>query len=139
MHLPHFPSPYFILLSRGDKAVRLGGDLGLALGASAVYCSDVQYWDGHGRSCGAVTKVTVTLVGSVSVDTTKVADKTIVVVDDLYQSGLTISYIAEELRQAGAKEVFGLAAVKTLRNDDNLPKFAASKYAVDDSDDEFPF
>jgi hypothetical protein len=79
------------------------------------------------------------LVGSVSVDTTKVADKTIVVVDDLYQSGLTINYIAEELRLAGAREVFGLAAVKTLRNDDNLPKIAASKHADDDSDDEFPF
>jgi phosphoribosylpyrophosphate synthetase len=79
------------------------------------------------------------LVGSVVVDTTKVADKTIVVVDDLYQSGLTINYLAEELREAGAKEVFGLAAVKTLRNDDNLPKIAAAKHADDDSDDEFPF
>ena len=79
------------------------------------------------------------LVGSVSVDRTKVADKTIVVVDDLYQSGLTINYIAEELRQVGAKEVFGLAAVKTLRNDDNLPKIAASPHADDDSDDDFPF
>jgi orotate phosphoribosyltransferase-like protein len=79
------------------------------------------------------------LVGSVSVDATKVADKTIVVVDDLYQSGLTINYIAEELRQVGAKEVFGLAAVKTLRNDDNLPKIAASPHADDDSDDDFPF
>jgi len=102
---------------------------------------------------GVVTKSTVTrelknlpleqkveaLVGSVSVDTTKVADKTIVVVDDLYQSGLTINYIAEELRQAGAKEVFGLAAVKTMRCDDNLPRIAASPHADADSDDEFPF
>jgi hypothetical protein len=102
---------------------------------------------------GAVTKSKVTrelknlpleqkleaLVGSVSVDTTKVADKTIVVVDDLYQSGLTINYMAEELRLAGAREVFGLAAVKTLRNDDNLPKIAASPRSDDVSDDEFPF
>jgi len=76
------------------------------------------------------------LVGSVSVDTTKVADKTIVVVDDLYQSGLTINYIAEELRLAGAREVFGLAAVKTLRNDDNRPKIASSAQVDDDLDSE---
>ena len=46
---------------------------------------------------------------------------------------------AEELRLAGAREVFGLAAVKTLRNDDNLPKIAASPRSDDVSDDEFPF
>ena len=47
--------------------------------------------------------------------------------------------MAEELRLAGAREVFGLAAVKTLRNDDNLPKIAASPRSDDVSDDEFPF
>ncbi len=102
---------------------------------------------------GAVTKLKVTrqlknlpleqkveaLVGSVSVDASRVANKTIVVVDDLYQSGLTINYIAEELRQAGAKEVFGLAAVKTMRNDDNLPRIAAFPSLDDNSGDEFLF
>lgn len=29
---------------------------------------------------------------------------------------------AAELRAAGAKTIFGLAAVKTLRNDDNVPR-----------------
>jgi hypothetical protein len=62
------------------------------------------------------------LIGSVAVDAAEVSGKSIVVIDDLYQSGLTINYIAEELRAAGAREVFGLAAVKTLRDDDNLPK-----------------
>jgi predicted amidophosphoribosyltransferase len=81
----------------------------------------------------------VELVGSVSVDKTKVLGKSIILVDDLYQPGLTINYIAEELRQAGAKEVFGLAAVKTMRSDDNLPRIAASPHADADSDDEFPF
>jgi hypothetical protein len=76
------------------------------------------------------------LVGSVTVDEAKVSGKSIVVVDDLYQSGLTINYIAEELRAAGAKEVFGLAAVKTLRNDDNLPKSGASPQVDDDVNDE---
>lgn len=76
---------------------------------------------------------------SVTVDSAKVAGKSLVVVDDLYQSGLTISYVAEELRRAGAKEVFGLAAVKTLSNDDNLPKAASIPKTGDDSDDEILF
>lgn len=76
------------------------------------------------------------LIGSVAVDKAKVSGKSIVVVDDLYQSGLTINYIAEELRAAGAKEVFGLAAVKTLRNDDNVPKTAALSQVDDDVNDE---
>ena len=79
------------------------------------------------------------ILGSVTVDKAKVAGKSIVVVDDLYQSGLTINYIAEEFRLAGAKEVFGLAAVKTLSNDDNLPKTAPSLQTGDDSDDEILF
>jgi hypothetical protein len=65
------------------------------------------------------------LIGSVSVDSEQVRGKSLVVVDDLYQSGLTINYIAEELRAAGAKSVFGLAAVKTLRDSDNLPRQAS--------------
>jgi adenine/guanine phosphoribosyltransferase-like PRPP-binding protein len=78
----------------------------------------------------------VELIGSVTVDKTKVLGKSIVLVDDLYQSGLTINFIAEELRQAGAKEVFGLAAVKTMRNDDNRPKIASSAQVDDDLDSE---
>jgi hypothetical protein len=76
------------------------------------------------------------LVGSVTVEKTKVGGKSIVVVDDLYQSGLTINYIAGELRAAGAKQVFGLVAVKTLRNDDNVPKTAESPQTDDDLNDE---
>lgn len=79
------------------------------------------------------------ILGSVAVDRAAVAGKSIVVVDDLYQSGLTINYVAEELRRAGAREVFGLAAVKTLSNDDNLPKPASIPKTSDDGDDEILF
>ena len=79
------------------------------------------------------------ILGSVTVDKAKVAGKSIVVVDDLYQSGLTINYLAEELRLAGAREVFGLAAVKTLSNDDNLPKAASPLQTGDAGDDEILF
>jgi predicted amidophosphoribosyltransferase len=79
------------------------------------------------------------ILGSVTVDSAKVAGKSIVVVDDLYQSGLTINYVAEELRLAGAREVFGLAAVKTLSNDDNLAKSTVPPQTGDDGDDEILF
>jgi hypoxanthine phosphoribosyltransferase len=75
----------------------------------------------------------------VTVDKAKVEGKSIVVVDDLYQSGLTINYVAEELRLAGAKEVLGLAAVKTLSNDDNLPKSTPAVQTGDDGDDDILF
>ena len=79
------------------------------------------------------------ILDSVTVDKAKVAGKSIVVVDDLYQSGLTINYVAEELRLAGAREVFGLAAVKTLSNVDNLPKSTVPPQTGDDGDDEILF
>lgn len=49
-----------------------------------------------------------------------VNDKTIILIDDKYQSGITIQYIAMKLQQAGADEVYGLSFVKTLRDTDNV-------------------
>lgn len=49
-----------------------------------------------------------------------VNDKTIILIDDKYQSGITIQYIAMKLQQAGAHEVYGLSFVKTLRDTDNV-------------------
>lgn len=43
--------------------------------------------------------------------------ETIVVVDDLLQSGTTLGHIANLLRQAGAAVVIGVAATKTLRSE----------------------
>lgn len=48
-----------------------------------------------------------------------IRDKTIVLIDDLYQSGATMMYIAMKLQQAGAKYVYGLSIVKNLKNTDN--------------------
>jgi predicted amidophosphoribosyltransferase len=49
-----------------------------------------------------------------------VNDKTIILIDDKYQSGITIQYIAMKLQQAGAREVYGLTFVKTLSDTDNV-------------------
>jgi len=61
-----------------------------------------------------------TIEGSVSV-TPDVFDKQIVLlIDDLYQSGVTMNYVAMLMLESGAKKVFGLACEKTCRNDDNV-------------------
>ena len=46
-------------------------------------------------------------------------DKTVILIDDKYQSGITIQYIAMKLQEAGARQVYGLCFVKALSNDDN--------------------
>jgi hypothetical protein len=45
----------------------------------------------------------------------------VVLVDDKYQSGISIQYVASVLRAAGAGEILGLCAVKTWRDTDNAP------------------
>lgn len=43
-----------------------------------------------------------------------ISGKRIVLLDDLYQSGQTMMYVAMKLKEAGASEVYGLAIVKSL-------------------------
>ena len=42
-------------------------------------------------------------------------DKTVLLVDDMYYSGVTMQYIAMKMKESGAKRVFGMALVKSLR------------------------
>jgi hypothetical protein len=60
------------------------------------------------------------LQGTLRVDAETVRDRVILLIDDLYQSGVSMNYVAMELLAAGATTVFGLACEKTCRNDDNL-------------------
>ena len=46
--------------------------------------------------------------------------KSVILLDDKYQSGLTMHFVAAKLLALGAREVHGLAMVKTLRDTDNL-------------------
>jgi hypothetical protein len=43
----------------------------------------------------------------------------VIVIDDKYQSGISIQFVASVLRAAGAGEICGICAVKTLRDTDN--------------------
>lgn len=44
----------------------------------------------------------------------------VLLVDDLYQPGVTMNYIGMKLLEAGVEAVYGLACEKTCRNDDNV-------------------
>lgn len=46
--------------------------------------------------------------------------KTIIVIDDLYQSGVTMWQYASFLKKMGAKKVFGNVCVKSLKDSDNV-------------------
>lgn len=62
------------------------------------------------------------LDGTFDVDAAAVNGRTILLIDDLYQSGATMNFVAMKLHQAGASAILGLAAEKTCRNDDNQPR-----------------
>ena len=56
---------------------------------------------------------------SFDVEEFNVEGKSVILIDDLYQSGTTIQYIAMKLQQAGTREVYGLCFVKTRGDVDN--------------------
>ena len=53
--------------------------------------------------------------------TESVAERLVVIVDDLYQSGATLWAYAEHLKSQGAAHVMGLPCVKSMRDSDNSP------------------
>ncbi len=61
-----------------------------------------------------------TLLGTIEVEDGVFTDKQVLLLDDLYQSGISMNYCGLLLLQAGAKKIFGLACEKTCRNDDNV-------------------
>jgi hypothetical protein len=59
---------------------------------------------------------------TIAIESGALEGRTVLLVDDLYQSGVSMNYVAMELQGAGVREVFGLACEKTCRNDDNLSR-----------------
>lgn len=49
-----------------------------------------------------------------------VKDKNIILIDDLYQSGYTMQFVAMKLKEAGAAKIFGISIVKSRKNTDNI-------------------
>lgn len=56
---------------------------------------------------------------NIDIDLSSISGATIVIVDDLYQSGTTMWAYAEFLKKHGAGNIYGLSCVKSMRNSDN--------------------
>jgi len=63
-----------------------------------------------------------TVRGTIEVDNDAIQDEIVLLVDDLYQSGVTMNYVAMLLLEVGATKVFGLSCEKTCSNDDNVSR-----------------
>lgn len=64
-----------------------------------------------------------TLEGTIEVkDASLFNEKVVLLIDDLYQSGVSMNYAAMVILNSGAKKIFGLACEKTCRNDDNVSR-----------------
>ena len=60
------------------------------------------------------------LSGTVKADEGIFEGRSVLLVDDLYQSGASANMAAVNLLEAGAKRILGLFCEKTCRNDDNV-------------------
>jgi hypothetical protein len=60
--------------------------------------------------------------GSVALDAEAFNGHTVILVDDIYQSGTSLNYLAKLLYEAGAAGVYGLVCEKTSRDDDNIAR-----------------
>lgn len=58
-------------------------------------------------------------INSASINTVNINEADIIIVDDLYQSGISMWAYAEFLKKNGARSVYGIACVKSLRDSDN--------------------
>lgn len=64
------------------------------------------------------------LEGTIAVDSDAVRDENVLLIEDLYQSGVSMNYVGMLLVEAGARRVLGLACEKTCTNDDNVSRRA---------------
>lgn len=67
-----------------------------------------------------IKKKLSTIEGTISVDPTVLQHQVVLLIDDIYQSGVSMNYTAMLLLKAGANRVYGLACEKTCTNDDNI-------------------
>jgi len=79
------------------------------------------------------------LEGSFQVDNARVLQKRVLLVDDLYQSGTTVSVISALLRAGGATVVYAMTATKTLSNSDNVSRKVPVEVFPSSWDEDIPF
>jgi hypothetical protein len=61
-----------------------------------------------------------TLRGTITIAEDVFRNRKVVLLDDVYQSGISMNHCGHLLLRSGAKKIFGLACEKTCRNDDNV-------------------
>lgn len=71
------------------------------------------------RSCTLGEKWDVWSSTKIVYNGPNIEGKKIILIDDKYQSGVTLQYIGMVLQEHGASEIHGLCMVKTLRDTDN--------------------
>lgn len=74
----------------------------------------------HMKEVAACAKWDALEQAGLSFDPAEVAGKKVVLLDDLYQSGATMNFVAGKLKEAGATRIFGLSVVKSRRDTDNM-------------------
>lgn len=75
---------------------------------------------GSAKTVGLSEKWDIWASCSTSYNGPSIAGRRVCLIDDKYQSGITIQFWAAKLIEMGAAEVHGLSMVKTLRDTDNL-------------------
>ena len=58
-------------------------------------------------------------LAKVGLKSKKVSVSSVILLDDLYQSGITMQFVASHIISAGSKQVYGLSLVKSRRDSDN--------------------
>jgi len=102
--------------------VYLAGGIGKALSKPDLTNAISTVSARNGLKVVLLEKKLQTIEGTISVDGKCFKDKSVLLIDDLYQSGISINYAAMLLLKAGATRVFGLACEKTCSNDDNVTR-----------------
>ena len=96
-------------------ADQLAGRLNIERGATKVKTTRLRQ---SMRNTGASDRLEL-LKGTIEVvEPDAFLNKIVLIVDDVYQSGTSMNYLAYLLQQAGARAMFGLSCVKTLTNTD---------------------
>jgi hypothetical protein len=68
------------------------------------------------KDCPTVQEKVENLKDAFAADSAVFQQKSVILVDDIYQSGFSINEVGRSLRQAGARLVLGLAATKTTQD-----------------------
>jgi adenine/guanine phosphoribosyltransferase-like PRPP-binding protein len=97
----------------------LAAGIAKSLGLNDMSVAVVKTKKTEDLQCVALSKKLSALQGSVRVEP-GFDGKSVLLLDDIYQSGTTMNYVGLLLKAAGAREVLGLGCLKSCRNDDNV-------------------